>query len=170
MDGVKEIFKREIEDWQGEDESEDEEDEDDEDEEDDEEGSEDESTPATSVAPSEAAPEPEETETEEKATSAQSDGLPYPRPFESLREFFVRTGIEWQEIILHEMKFRRTDDIAERSVKEVRKTAFARAESRWWDVREEVQALEDEQEAAGIQEVVALDQRGGGEGGGPRRR
>lgn len=170
MDGVKEIFKREIEDWQGEDESEDEEDEDDEDEEDNEEGSEDESTPATSVAPSEAAPEPEETETEEKATSAQSDGLPYPRPFESLREFFVRTGIEWQEIILHEMKFRRTDDIAERSVKEVRKTAFARAESRWWDVREEVQALEDEQEAAGIQEVVALDQRGGGEGGGPRRR
>ena len=40
------------------------------------------------------------------------------------------------------MKFRRLDEIAERSVKEVRKTAFARAETRWWDVREEVQALE----------------------------
>ena len=65
------------------------------------------------------------------------------------------------------------DDIAERSVKEVRKTAFARAEARWWDVREEVQALEDEQEAAGIQEVVSLAERGGGaggEGGAPRRR
>ena len=85
----------------------------------------------------------------------------------------MRSGVEWQEIILTEMKFRRLDDIAERSVKEVRKTAFARAEARWWDVREEVQALEDEQEAAGIQEVVSLAERGGGaggEGGAPRRR
>jgi hypothetical protein len=178
MDGVKEIFKREIGDWQD-DESEDDEDEDDEDDEDedDEENSGDEdgtSTPATSVAPSEAATaEVEETEADEKTTSAQSDGLPYPRPFESLRDFFVRSGVEWQEIILTEMKFRRLDDIAERSVKEVRKTAFARAEARWWDVREEVQALEDEQEAAGIQEVVSLAERGGGaggEGGAPRRR
>jgi N-acetylneuraminic acid mutarotase len=180
MDGVKEIFKREIGDWQD-DESEDDEDEDDEDEddEDDEENSGDEdgasnSTPATSVAPSEAATaEIEETEADEKTTSAQSDGLPYPRPFESLRDFFVRSGVEWQEIILTEMKFRRLDDIAERSVKEVRKTAFTRAEARWWDVREEVQTLEDEQEAAGIQEVVSLAERGGGggEGGGaPRRR
>jgi hypothetical protein len=180
MDGVKEVFKREIGDWQD-DESEDDEDEDDEDEddEDDEENSGDEdgasnSTPATSVAPSEAATaEIEETEADEKTTSAQSDGLPYPRPFESLRDFFVRSGVEWQEIILTEMKFRRLDDIAERSVKEVRKTAFARAEARWWDVREEVQTLEDEQEAAGIQEVVSLAERGGGggEGGGaPRRR
>lgn len=181
MDGVREIFKREIEDWQGE-ESEDEEEgeEEDEDEEDEEEEDEDEeegeagkgtSTPATSIAPSETAPEPDEVEAEDKTTSAQSDGLPYPRPFESLREFFVRSGTEWQEVILHEMKYRRTEEIAERSVKEVRKTAFARAEARWWDVREEVQALEDEQEAAGIQEVVALESRGGGgEGGGPRRR
>jgi len=84
----------------------------------------------------------------------------------------VRTGVEWQEIVLHAMKFRRLDEIAERSVKEVRKTAFARAETRWWDVREEVQALEDEQEAAGIQEVVSLAERGGGngEGGAPKRR
>jgi hypothetical protein len=125
------------------------------------------------VAPSEAAPaEIEETEGDEGKTSAQSDGLPYPRPFESLRDFFVRSGVEWQEIILTEMKFRRLDDISERSVKEVRKTAFTRAEARWWDVREEVQALEDEQEAAGIQEVVSLAERGGGagEGGAPRRR
>jgi hypothetical protein len=177
MDGVKEIFKREIGDWQD-DESEDEDDdEEDDEEEDDEENSGDEdgstSTPATSVAPSEAATaEIEETEETDEKTSAQSDGLPYPRPFESLRDFFVRSGVEWQEIILTEMKFRRLDDIAERSVKEVRKTAFARAEARWWDVREEVQALEDEQEAAGIQEVVSLAERGGGagEGGAPRRR
>jgi len=180
MDGVKEIFKREIGDWQD-DESEDEEDEEDDEDEDgeddDEENSGDEdggnnSTPATSVAP--LMTEADETEeADDKMTSAQSDGLPYPRPFESLRDFFLRTGVEWQEIILTEMKYRRLDDIAERSVKEVRKTAFARSEARWWDVREEVQALEDEQEAAGIQEVVSLAERGGGaggEGGAPRRR
>ena len=51
-------------------------------------------------------------------------------------------------------------------VKEIRKRAFERAESKWWDCREEIQALEDEQEAAGISEVVALDQRGGGGGDG----
>lgn len=173
MDGVKEVFNREIEDWQGSD-SEDEDD-DDEDEEDDE-GSDSEaedgsSTPATSVAPSEV-PDPADVETEPDTTltSAQQDGLPYPRPFESLREFFSRTSTEWQDMVLHAKKFQRTEEIAERSVKEIRKTAFDKAEGRWWDVREEVQALEDEQEAAGIQEVVSLEQRGGGEGGGAGRR
>lgn len=73
-------------------------------------------------------------------------------------------------MVLHEKKYQRTEEIAERSVKEIRKTAFDKAEGRWWDVREEVQALEDEQEAAGIQEVVSLEQRGGGEGGGAGRR
>lgn len=38
-----------------------------------------------------------------------------------------------------------------------------------WDAREQIQQLEDEQEAAGISEVVALDQRGG-EGALGRRR
>jgi hypothetical protein len=41
-------------------------------------------------------------------------------------------------------------------------------EERWWDCREEVTALEDEQEAAGIGEVVRLEDREGG-GAGRRR-
>ncbi len=51
------------------------------------------------------------------------------------------------------------------------------SEEKWWDCREEITALEDEQEAAGIGEVVSLADRGdagtgggGGGGGGLRRR
>lgn len=173
LDGCKQIFKRELEDWQGS-EDEESEDEDEEDEEDGEEGSSDEdedketatepSTPATSVAPEE---DPAANETE-PAESALTDKLPHPRPFEVLRDFFTRTSNEWQEVVLEKMKYER--DAAEQSVKDIRKRAFDRAEQKWWDCREEIQALEDEQEAAGISEVVSLEQRAGGEGGAGRRR
>ena len=175
LDGVKEVFKRELEDWQG---SEDEQSEDeDEDEDDSEEDSEDEddnedvtepSTRATSVAPDEIShqleiPEPEPAEKEQ----AKDDRFPYPRTFESLRDFFTRTSNDWQDLVLEGMKYER--DAGERSVKEIRKIAFNRAEVAWWDSREEIQALEDEQEAAGIGEVVNLDEKGGSHGVGRRR-
>lgn len=179
LDGVKEVFKRELDDWQGsEDEESDDEDEDDEEEEgsDDESGSDaDPSTPSTSIA---AGPEEEESPTqpdpddlEEKDTPHTSSNnndsnnplQPMPRPFETLREFFSRTSHEWQEIELEAMKYMR--NVENRSVKEIRQKAFVRAEQKWWDVREEIQNLEDEQEAAGISEVVSLAERGG-EGGG----
>lgn len=177
LDGVKEVFRRELEDWQG---SDDEDSEDDDDEDDDEEGSDDEadeSTPATSVAPSVAATEEiadkEAAEVGEEPEDAAepSDGLPHPRPFETLREFFSRTGNQWQEVILEEMKYKHHTQIAERSVKEIRKSAFNRSEQKWWDCREQIQAMEDEQEASGIGEVVAIETRGGeGGGGGAGRR
>jgi hypothetical protein len=99
-----------------------------------------------------------------------ADKLPHPWPFESLKDFFARTSNEWQETVLEWLKYQR--DAEQTGVKEIRKKAFERAEAKWWDCREEIQALEDEQEAAGIGEVVALDQRGGGggEGGAGRRR
>jgi len=59
------------------------------------------------------------------------------------------------------------------SVKEIKAKAFELAEEKWWDCREEITALEDEQEAAGIGEVVSLADRGevsGGGGGGAGRR
>lgn len=172
LDGCKEVFKREIEDWQGsEDEESDDEDEEDErsDEEDEDETSTEPSTPATSVATEEPPVDQLEPEpaVEQQDTSALADKLPHPRPFESLRDFFARTSNEWQETVLDWLKYQRD---VEYGVKEIRKKAFDRAEQKWWDCREEIQALEDEQEAAGISEVVALDQRGGGEGGGAGRR
>ena len=58
------------------------------------------------------------------------------------------------------------------TVKEIKTKAFELSEEKWWDCREEITALEDEQEAAGIGEVVSLADRAeaGGAGGGPRRR
>ncbi|KAI5361718.1 putative kelch-type beta propeller [Septoria linicola] len=167
LDGVKEVFKRDLEDWQG---SEDEDSEDDDDEgSDDESGSEGEdiSTPATSVA-EEPTPQPEPEETEKDTSSAEKDNLPMPRPFETLREFFSRSSNEWQEMELEAMKYMR--NVENRSVKEIRQKAFLRAEQKWWDAREEIQALEDEQETAGISEVVSLAERGGEGGGGAGRR
>jgi len=177
LDGCKEIFRREIDDWQGsedEDSDDDEEDDGSEDEDGEEEGEP--STPATSVSHEDdrplAPPQPADTvEPEEEDTPTIVDKLPHPRPFETLRDFFTRTSKDWQDDVLEWMKYQR--DIEHSSIKDLRKKAFERAERKWWDCREEVQALEDEQEAAGISEVVALDQRGGGsagEGGAGKRR
>lgn len=52
------------------------------------------------------------------------------------------------------------------TIKEIKTKAFELSEEKWWDCREEITALEDEQEAAGIGEVISLADRGGGEGGG----
>ena len=166
LDGVTEIFKRELEDWQG---SEDEADSEDEDEEDseDEEGDEDdksESTAPTSVSESPAvAPIHSEDLGPQEEISALTDTLPHPRPFESLRDFYARTSEQWQNIILEELE--KKGKIAEKSPKEIKKLGFDRSEEKWWDCREEIRALEDEQEAAGIGEVVSLaDKEGAGVG------
>ena len=171
LDGVKEVFKRELEDWQGSEDEESDEEEDD--------GSSDEnedvvndaepSTPATSVAAEEPSEqmEPPELDPVEADLPKRDDKIPYPRTFESLREFFSRTSNEWQNLTLEAMKYER--DSGDRSIKEIRKIAFERAEVAWWDAREEIQALEDEQEAAGIGEVVNLDEKGGSHGAGRRR-
>lgn len=57
------------------------------------------------------------------------------------------------------------------AIKEIKAKAFELSEEKWWDCREEIVALEEEQEAAGIQEVVSLAERGdAASGGGARRR
>ena len=171
LDGAKEIFRRELEDWQG---SEDEESDDegsgssDSDDNDDDEDSENEDEPASTPAT-----EPETIKTDKKhdedievdteMSKEEEDPLPHPRPFESLRAFFARSSNEWQETILEELKYKHGSE-AERSVKEIRKGAFERAEQKWWDCREEIQKLEDEAEEAGIGEVVSLADKGGATG------
>ncbi|RSM15599.1 hypothetical protein CEP52_000652 [Fusarium oligoseptatum] len=183
MDGCKEIFTRPVEDWI---ESEDEDDEDDEDEEDEDEEEEEESsqmfTPSkrkkkqdeVSEVSSEASSEPsiaasEDYETETTATSVD-DGLPHPRPFESRREFFSRTSAEWQEILMTSLRWKNIQPET-MAIKEIKAKAYELSEEKWWDCREEIVALEEEQEAAGIQEVVSLAERGdAGAGGGGRRR
>lgn len=167
LDGMKQIFKREMEDWEGSEEEEsdgEEEEEEEEEEESDEEGSKvSGETPATEVEPD---PREDEEEADAQASALQSS-LPHPRPFESLRDFYNRTSVQWQEILLTSL-----DDPTEmenKTVKEVRKDAFTRAEETWWDCREEIRALEDEQTEAGIGEVISLTDKGPGTGVGRRR-
>lgn len=58
------------------------------------------------------------------------------------------------------------------TVKEIKTKAFELSEEKWWDSREEITALEDAQEEAGIGEVVSLAERGesGHAGAAGRRR
>lgn len=175
MDGAREIFYNEPERWNDAmaPESDEEEDEDDEDESGDEdmEDSEIGSTQAPSTAPTEATEVTEATSTELDATQetepSVQDSRPHPRPFESLREFFSRSSTEWQDILLS--KITGEGQRVERSVKELRKYAFDLAEEKWWDCREEITALEDEQAEAGIGEVVSISNRGEAASGGRRR-
>lgn len=180
LDGVKEIFHRELEDWQGEESEDEEEDEDEEDEEEDEEAGSDEddvaSTAATSVSqgPSAAKGDKDADDTvtaSEKHASASAlteDGLPHPRPFESLRDFYARSSMEWQNIVIDQLA--RTMGGDAKTPKEIKTMAFERSEEKWWDCREEIRALEDEQEQAGISEVVSLADRGDAAAGGAGRR
>ncbi|KAF6526586.1 hypothetical protein HZS61_009630 [Fusarium oxysporum f. sp. conglutinans] len=184
LDGCKEIFSRPVEDWiESDDEDEDDEDEDEEDEEDEDEEEtgqqlytpskrkkkQDEISEASSEPSSEPSTPSEDDETETAATSVD-DGLPHPRPFESRREFFVRTSAEWQEILMTSLRWKNIQPET-LAIKEIKAKAFELSEEKWWDCREEIVALEEEQEAAGIQEVVSLAERGdAASGGGARRR
>jgi len=195
LDGVKQIFRREPENWEGSDEEESDDDdgsdEDDEDEEEDEEGD----VKMTDEKPlhtestrkskrkeklTAAFDEASETssaqstafdDTPDYATTATSadDNLPHPRPFESRRDFFQRSGNEWQEALMTSLRWKGIQPES-LSVKEIKTKAFEMSEEKWWDCREEITALEDEQEAAGIGEVVTLADRTEASGGAGRRR
>lgn len=156
LDGCKELYYQEPEHWNdlAEAESDDDDDDEDDDDEEEEDGEGEASTPATPATPIPApTPQPEEEEEETEPAQPQ-DTLPHPRPFESLRDFFARSATEWQEVIIK--KYQDNGQQLDKTVKELRKDAFALAENKWWDCREEVMALEDEQEEAGIGEVVSL--------------
>lgn len=103
------------------------------------------------------------------STASPDDNLPYPRPFESRRDFFQRTGNEWQEALMESLRWKGTQPET-LSVKEIKTRAFEMSEKKWWDCREEITALEDEQEAAGIGEVVTLADKAEVSGGVGRRR
>ncbi|RKF61953.1 Kelch repeat-containing protein 3 [Erysiphe neolycopersici] len=91
-------------------------------------------------------------------TVSKSSDNPYPRPFESRRDFFQRTSNEWQEFLMTSLRWK---GILPESltVKEIKTKAFELSENYWWECREEIMMLEDEQEAAGIGEIVTLAKR-----------
>ncbi|KAJ5495853.1 hypothetical protein N7539_000969 [Penicillium diatomitis] len=179
LDGVKELFYVEPTNWNLLNEEDSDEEMDDDEEEEDDEEMEDEAGDAMSLDTSSPAPTEltvpsvtqgmEQLEVEEEQDADQpADTRPQPRPFESLREFFSRTSEDWQNILLEVLAWK--GQAENKSVKEIRKLAFDMAEEKWWDSREEILALEDEQEAAGIGEVVSMQDRAETVGGAGRRR
>ena len=180
LDGVKEIYRYELENWQEENESEDDSDEEDDSEDEDDNGDGPSGVPlppSSETGPPNDMEEPieEEGDATESTISSSFDDRPHPRPFESLRDFFARTSQAWQDFILSKAaaQSESADPIipGQSSVKELRKTAFESAEAAWWDCREEILAEEERQEEAGIGEVISLAKRGTEAGsGGSRRR
>ena len=179
LDGVKEIFYTEPQNWnllnqaESDEEMEDEEDDEEDDSEDEDAMSIDAaSTTRTELTIPSVTQDVEQLEIEEPESELSAvDMRPLPRPFETLRDFFNRTSEEWQKYLIDMMKVK--DAKIEQTVKELRKEAFSLAEEKWWDSREEIMALEDEQEASGIGEVVNMADRGAGgnaAGGAGRRR
>ena len=177
LDGVREIYRRELENWQGSDEefSESESNDEDDSENGDKEGDAPMGAPlppsemgaASTASEAQSSAPAARTEVDEPESAIPED-RPHPRPFESLRDFFGRTTNSWQELGLESVRL--TDGAIDRSIKELRKVAFNLAETKWWDCREEITALEDEQEEAGIGEVISLTDRGSETGGTSRRR
>lgn len=166
LDGVQEIYRRELENWQGSDDDESDSQSDEEESEDEDDGDEPMGVPLPQPEIVEA-PKADVSQESEQVETVPADNRPQPRPFESLRDFFTRTSTSWQEIALERL---RSAGGSEMSVKELRKEAFGLSETKWWDVREEITALEDEQEEAGIGEVVNIADRGDEKGGAGRRR
>ncbi|KAF1808053.1 galactose oxidase [Eremomyces bilateralis CBS 781.70] len=162
LDGMKQVFKRELEDWEGSDAEESEEEEDEYDESEDEDDTESPAAAEESKVETEPAKEEADEEATDEQQSSLNDTLPHPRPFESLRDFYNRTSVEWQGVLLQEAGD--GSGIENKSVKQVRKDAFSLAEEKWWDCREEIRVLEDEQTEAGIGEVVSLADKGTGIG------
>ncbi|KAL8833834.1 MAG: hypothetical protein Q9170_004056 [Blastenia crenularia] len=178
LDGVQEIYKRELENWQGSDDESSTSASDDEDDFEDEEAD----GEAPMGVPLRLVERPAESEVKvasileladitdpENPDAAVADARPHPRPFESLREFFARTSMAWQDLVLDDVR-KGSSQSTNQSVKELRKVAFERAEAMWWDCREEITALEDEQEEAGIGEVISITDRSHDAGGTGRRR
>ncbi|KAL8790703.1 MAG: hypothetical protein Q9195_006245 [Heterodermia aff. obscurata] len=169
LDGVHEVYRRELDHWQGSDEEEsdsqsenaesDDEDEDDGVQSDDLSPSAEKKGQPASEAPGGA--------DQEQTEAAIVDPRPQPRPFENLRDFFNRTSLAWQDTVLEAL---RHDGDLDKTVKELRKTAFDLSEAKWWDSREEIIALEDEQEEAGIGEVINIADRDNETGGGIGRK
>ena len=175
LDGVQEIYRRELENWQLDDsESESESDEDGEDDTTDEDTEGDVpmgvalppvEIPPQAIEPPLAEGQTDETENEQPDISV-ADLRPLPRPFESLREFFSRTSDSWQELVVEQLQSR--GDEMNNSIKELRKLAFDLSEIKWWDSREEITAEEEKQEEAGIGEIISVTDRANT--GGPNRR
>lgn len=128
--------------------SDDEDDEDDDDEDDDDE--EDEAEAEDDDDEAEEEEEEEEPEEEEDEIPDPRPWLPHPKPFESLRAFYIRTGPQFLEWSISSNRDARG--------KYLKKAAFDLCEDRFWERREQVRIAEDQlEDLGGVGEVVEKD-------------
>lgn len=149
LDGVK-VFWEDLSELEKSEANSDEE-EDDEDDDDEEEGDEDEvdNILEDELEEEEVEEEDEEEEIEEEFPDARS-WLPHPKPFESLRAFYSRTGAQFLEWAISSNRDARGKDL--------KKAAFDMCEDRFWERREAVSVAEDNlEEMGGVGEVVEKD-------------
>ncbi|KAF3932850.1 hypothetical protein ABW19_dt0209661 [Dactylella cylindrospora] len=116
--------------------------------------------------------EPSTVFSEATETTEPESTLPLPLPFESLREYFVRTSEVFQAEVVEALRYKPVSVAESTTVKEIRTAAFDMAERRWWDVREEVREEERRLEELGVTESVIMtgDKDSGGSSGGVVRR
>lgn len=98
------------------------------------------------------AQEEEETvdDTSDKGTPDPRPWLPHPKPFESLRDFYARTGDQFMEWALSSNRDARGKDL--------KRVAFDLSEDRWWERREEVRLTEEQyEEMGGVGDVIERD-------------
>lgn len=104
----------------------------------------------------EAEEEEEEEEVEEEPEMEVPDErpwLPHPKPFETLRNFYLRTGAQFLEWSISSNRDARG--------KHLKKAAFDLCEERWWERREQVRILEERLEEMGsVGEVIEKSERG----------
>lgn len=93
--------------------------------------------------------EEEEIDESEVAIPDERPWLPHPKVFESLRNFYVRTGAEFLKWVIDQNRDSRGKDLKTK--------AFELAETRWWERREAVQLEEDEMEESGVEAVIEKD-------------
>lgn len=94
--------------------------------------------------------EEEEEEEEEEEIPDPRPWLPHPKPFESLRAFYIRTGAQFLEWSISSNRDARG--------KYLKKAAFDLCEDRFWERRDQVRIAEDQlEDLGGVGEVIEKD-------------
>ncbi|KAH3687976.1 hypothetical protein WICPIJ_001038 [Wickerhamomyces pijperi] len=129
----------------------DEEEEDDDEDDDEDEDDEDEIRDQKLVAEEEEDEEEEESVADEPEIPDQRPWLPHPKAFETLRDFYVRTGASFLEWSISNAR----GEV--KGAKHLKRKAFDLCQDRWWERREQVRLEEDKLEELGVEAVVERD-------------
>lgn len=94
--------------------------------------------------------ENEEIEENEMEIPDPRPWLPHPKPFETLRSFYVRSGAEFLQWAISNNR--------DAKGKHLKKKSFDMCEDRWWERRDQVRIEEDKlEEIGGVGEIIEKD-------------